>query len=178
MDVYYAAEIDMQAVQVKLSALLLVMSMLLGRSPKILGGKGEASTRETINYFGRGKMHGELSEDIICSEKRTTVSFEEQIMSKVFIILQIFPLTAKATARLKQNETRSKTRRLLGAFWHCFLNKFPNFLMRKSKKNRSISKFLGRTGVIGCERALSADDVRSLLCHLSRFHQSRARINI
>ena len=80
--------------------------------------QGTLSLSHHINkqYIWRENMHGYLSADIICSEKRTvfresssrkTVSFKEQIMSKdkypsafsrqmeaiVFIILQIFFVT-------------------------------------------------------------------------------------
>ena len=53
--------------------------------------KKKNNDAEKINYFGRGNIHGQLSQDIICSERRrgarerssrATVSFEEQIMFK------------------------------------------------------------------------------------------------
>ena len=72
-------------------------------------------------------MHGYLSADIICSEKRTAVSIEEQIMSKdkyprifssqmetiVFIILQIFFATCAVLkigeySRILPNFSRSR----------------------------------------------------------------------
>ena len=98
---------------------------------------------------------------------RATVSFEEQVMSKdnyscIFpkpkvVYCLYYPSNISShseSSGAKQNKTRSKTRRLLGAFWYCFLNKFPNFLISKVKKNAPlISKFVRQTGVIGCEWA-------------------------
>ena len=61
----------------------------------------------------------------------------------------------KQRRETKQNKTRSKARRPLGAFWHCFLNKFPNFISSKLEKNapfRSFSPGGGywlRAGIIG-----------------------------
>ena len=54
-------------------------------------------------------------------------------------------LTARREAKQK---TRSKTRRLFGAFWHCFLNKFPNFLIGKLKKNAPFRSLLARRGLL------------------------------
>ena len=77
---------------------------------------------------------------------RATVSFEEQIMSKdnysyIFakpkVVCLYYPSNISShseSSGAKQNKTRSKTRWLFGAFWHCFLNRLPNFLISKLEK--------------------------------------------
>ena len=84
-------------------------------------------------------------------------------------------------ANTGQNKTRSKTCQLLGAFWHCFLNKFPNFLIRKLKKNAPFRSFFAGRGLLavsGHYRLITSAHERTLLGHVSWFHQSRARRNI
>ena len=81
----------------------------------------------------------------------------------------------------RENKTRSKTCRLLDAFWHCFLNKFPNFLISKLKKNAPFRSFFAGRGLLavsGHYRLITSAHVRTLLGHVLRFHQSRARRNI
>ena len=114
------------------------------------------------------------------------MSFEEEITSKdnyscifpkpnvvycLYYPSNILAHSESSGAKKGQNKTRSKTRRLLGAFWTSFL-----ISSLEIEEKRSISKFLRQTGVISCERALSADNIdRIILGHVSRFHQSRAR---
>ena len=127
-------------------------------------------------------------------EANTTVSFEEQIMSKdnyscIFLKPKVvyclyYPSNISShseSSGAKQNKTRSKTRRLLGACWHCFLNKFPNFLISKLKKNAPFRSFFAGRGLLavrGHYRRITSAHERTLLGHVSRFHQSRARENI
>ena len=104
-----------------------------------------------------------------CRERssRATVSSEEQIMSKdnyscifqkpklvycLYYPSNISAHSESSVAKTRQNKTRSKTRRLLGVFWHCFLKKFPNFLTRNWRKTFHFEV---------CARALPADNVRS-----------------
>ena len=94
------------------------------------------------------------------------------------ICTNIFPLTAKAAA---QKQNKSKTRRLLGAFWHRFLNKFPKLLIRKLKKNAPFQSLFARRGLLavsGHYRLIMSAHEWTLLDHVSRFHQSCARRNI
>ena len=80
-----------------------------------------------------------------------------------------------------QNKTRSKIRRLFGAFWHCFLDKLPNFLTSKLKKNAPLQSLFTRQGLLavsGHYRLITSTHKRTLLGHVSRFHQSRAIKNI
>ena len=81
----------------------------------------------------------------------------------VFIILQIFPLTAKAAAR-KQDKTKHEAKHV--DFLVLSGTAFST-IFQEIEEKRSISKFLCRTGVIGCERALSAYWVT---CHDSTNH--------
>ena len=115
------------------------------------------------------------------------MGFEEQIISKdnypcIFpkpkVVYCLYrPSNISSHSETSGAKTKHKAKRLLAAFWYCFLNKFPNFHQEIEEK-RSISKFVRQIGVIGCEWALSADNVCSLLDHMSRFHQSRVRRNI
>ena len=142
----------------------------------------------------------------ICSEKRTvarerssraTVSFEEQIMSKdnyscIFPKPEVvycldYPSNISShseSSGAKQNyktKTRGKIRRLSGAFWHCFLNTFPNFSTSKLKKNAPFRSLFTRRGLLavsGHYRLITSANERTLLGHVSRFQQSRARENI
>ena len=80
-----------------------------------------------------------------------------------------------------QNKTRSKIRRLFVAFWHCFLNKFPNFLTSKLKKNAPFRSLFARRGLLavsGHYRLITPAHERTFLGHVPRFHQSRVRENI
>ena len=80
-----------------------------------------------------------------------------------------------------QKKTRSKIRRLFVAFWHCFLNKFPNFLTSKLKENAPFRSLFARRGLLavsGHYRLITSAHERTLLGHASGFHQSRAKRNI
>ena len=66
---------------------------------------------------------------------------------------------------MEQNKTKHETKHvdflvLSGTASFCFLNKFPKSPHKEIEEKHSISKFVRQTGVIGCERALSADNVR------------------
>ena len=91
-------------------------------------------------------------------------------------------LSQRNSQRRETNKTKCETTTsYLGAFWHCFLNKFPNFLISKLKKNAPFRSLFARRGllaVIGHYRLITSAHERTLLGHVSRFHQSRAMGNI
>ena len=93
--------------------------------------KGNCELRGTDNVQGQLFVH-------ISEAKSSLLS----LLSFKYFLSQ-----RKQQRETKQNKTRSKTRRLLGAFWHCFLNKFPKYRLQEIEEKRSISKFIRQTGV-------------------------------
>ena len=128
--------------------------------------EGNCSLRETDNV--QGKLFVHIS--VVKSSLLSLLSFKYFLSQR----------KQRRETKL-QNKTRSKIRRLFGAFWHCLLNEFPNFLISKLKKNAPFRSSFARRGLLavrGQYWLITSAHERTLLGHVSRFHQSRARENI
>ena len=163
-------------------------------------------------------MHGYLSAEIICSEKRTvfrerssrkTVSFEEQIMSKdkypcifsrqmettVFIILQIFFAQSRARDLLIFQKHLLRTRSTFSfcVFRYGFFDKqvyvflrkngktFPQLKLLKQDLHRISNSSFENWGIsleLGNITRIFPNFGWGILCHVTRFDQSRASENI
>ena len=95
--------------------------------PRILSvPRSEQSLEGNCELRGTNNVQGQLSVHI--SEAKSC------LLSLSFFKYSLSQRKQRRENKPNQKKTRRKTRRLLGAFKHCFLDEFPNFLIIKISK--------------------------------------------